>query len=302
MLSPSFKRRSGLGISDRRPVLRSFQVDVFAPRPFTGNGLGVFPEAASLSAGQMQSLTQELRQFECVFLVGEGEDAVRARIFTMEEELPFAGHPLLGAGAVLHHLSNAQAEFRSLLELAGGRRLEVRSSRSEDGFQVEMDQGVASFGAPLDAGAVLEALGLVAKDLDAGLPLQVVSTGLPYLLVPVRQALERARILERDFEGLLSSLGARFVYLLDVEAKEGRTWDNRGAVEDVATGSAAGPAGAYLVHHGRASPERWQRLAQGRFAGRPSEIAVHVTASGNVTVRGRVHLLGEGHWLRLPAL
>ena len=281
-------------------MLRFFQVDVFAPRPFTGNGLGVFPEAASLSAGQMQSLTQELRQFECAFLVREGKDAVRARIFTTVEELPFAGHPLLGAGAVLHHLAGAQAEFRSLVELAGGRRLEVRSSRAQDGFQVEMDQGVASFGPPLDVGAVPEALGLRRTDLHAGLPLQVVSTGLPYLLVPLRQGLERARILHRDFEELLSSLGAKFVYLLDVEAKEGRTWDNRGAVEDVATGSAAGPAGAYLVHHGRERPDEWQTLTQGRFAGRPSELEVHVAASGDVRVRGTVHLVGEGHWLRLP--
>jgi trans-2,3-dihydro-3-hydroxyanthranilate isomerase len=281
-------------------VLRYFQVDVFAPRPFTGNGLGVFPEAVSLSAGQMQSLTQELRQFECIFLVREGADAVRARIFTMEEELPFAGHPLLGSGAVLHHLAGAPAEFRSPFQLAGGRRLEVRSSRSDDGFQVEMDQGQTSFGPPLDAGSVPEALGLRRTDLHPGLPLQVVSTGLPYLLVPVRQGLERACVLDRDFERLLSSLGAKFVYLLDVEAMEGRTWDNRGAVEDVATGSAVGPAGAYLVLHGRARPDRWQTLAQGRFAGRPSTLAVRVAASGEVTVRGTVHLLGEGHWLRLP--
>ncbi len=281
-------------------MLRYFHVDVFAPRPFSGNGLGVFPQAASLSTAQMQALTQELRQFECVFLAPAEERTTRARIFTMEEELPFAGHPLLGAGAVLHHLAGAQAEYSTLLELACGRRLEVRSSRTSDSFQVEMEQGCTAFGPPLDVGALPEALGLTAADLRAELPLQVVSTGLPYLLIPVRQGLERARVLHRDLEGLLSSLGAKFVYLLDVEAREGRTWDNRGAVEDVATGSAAGPAAAYLVHHGQARPGEWVTLAQGRFAGRPSALEVHVAASGEVTVRGTVHLVGEGRWLRLP--
>jgi trans-2,3-dihydro-3-hydroxyanthranilate isomerase len=281
-------------------VLRFFQVDVFALRPFSGNGLGVFPEAASLSTGQMQALTQELRQFECVFLGHQGHAAVRARIFTVDEELPFAGHPLLGAGAVLHHLAGAHGSFRSLLELSGGRQLEVRSSRAGDGFQVQMDQGRATFGPPLDPGPLVQALGLRTTDLHPELPLQVVSTGLPYLLVPLRQGLERACILHRDFEALLASLGAKFVYLLDVEASEGRTWDNRGAVEDVATGSAAGPAGAYLVFHGRAHAGRWQTLAQGRLAGRPSALGVHVAGTGDVTVQGAVYVVAEGDWLRLP--
>jgi trans-2,3-dihydro-3-hydroxyanthranilate isomerase len=280
--------------------VRYFHVDVFAPRPFTGNGLGVFPDASSLSPGQMLPLTQELRQFECVFLQPNSPATLRARIFTMDEELPFAGHPLLGAGAVLHHLAGERAEHRSTLSLSGGRSLEVRSSRAGTGFSVEMDQGVASFGPPLEEEGALQALGLADEDLEPGLPLQVVSTGLPYLLVPLRRGLDRARIVHPGFEGLLATLGAKFVYLLDVQAHEGRTWDNRGAVEDVATGSAAGPAAAYLVLHGRQSPARWMTLVQGRFAGRPSELHMHVSASGEVTVRGSVFLLGEGHWLRLP--
>lgn len=283
-------------------MLRFFQVDVFAPQPFAGNGLGVFPEAASLSGAQMQTLTQELRQFECVFLSpAQDGTAVRARVFTMEEELPFAGHPLLGAGAVLHHLLTAGPEHESLLELPGGRRLEVHSTREREGFRVAMAQGQASFGAAFDSEAVLEALGLGPEDLVSGLPLQVVSTGLPYLLVPLRRGLDQARILHRDFESLLADFGAKFVYLLDVGAREGRTWDNRGAVEDVATGSAAGPAAAYLVRHGQQSPGEWLTLLQGRWAGRPSELEVRVTASGDVTVRGSVFLIAEGQCVRLPA-
>jgi trans-2,3-dihydro-3-hydroxyanthranilate isomerase len=281
-------------------VLHFFHADVFAPRPFTGNGLGVFPDAGPLSSGQMQALTQELRQFECVFVLPSGGGAQRARIFTMDEELPFAGHPLLGAGAVLHHLAGAQGDFACTFELTGSRRVAVRSSRTGEAFQVEMDQGAASFGPSLEAGGVLAALGLQSDDLAPGLPLQVVSTGLPYLLVPLRRGLDRARILHPRFESLLADLGAKFVYLLDVAAQEGRTWDNLGAVEDAATGSAAGPVAAYLVRHGRDSPERWMTLTQGRFAGRPSELQMRVAPSFEVMVRGTVFVLGEGHWLRLP--
>lgn len=281
--------------------MRYFQADVFAPQPFTGNGVGVFPEATGLSPAQMQVLTQELRQFECVFLTPAGGGAVGARIFTVEEELPFAGHPLLGAGAVLHQLADDEAERSWALELVGARRLELRSRREAKGFVVEMDQGVASFGPPLDDDAVLAALALDRGDLAAGLPLQVVSTGLPYLLVPLQGGLDRAHIRHPDFETLLARHGAKFVYLLDVAGGEGRTWDNRGAVEDVATGSAAGPAGAYCVRHGKAPSDHWQRLTQGRFAGRPSELEVHIARSGDVTVRGAVHLVAEGRLLARPA-
>jgi trans-2,3-dihydro-3-hydroxyanthranilate isomerase len=282
--------------------VRSFQVDVFGAAPFSGNGVGVFPEAGGLSTGQMQRLTQELRQFECIFLEPVGESSCTARIFTVEEELPFAGHPVLGAGAVLHALREPGDETRHRLLLSGGRPVEVRSRRAGDGFSAEMEQGTATFGPPGVASEdeILAALGLGRGDLAPALPLQLVSTGLPYLIVPVARGLDRARIGHPNFEALLARHGAKFVYVLDVEATEGRTWDNAGAVEDVATGSAAGPAAAYLVAHGRARAGSWQRFRQGRFAGRPSELLARVAPSGEVTVGGSAFLVGEMRWARLP--
>jgi trans-2,3-dihydro-3-hydroxyanthranilate isomerase len=280
--------------------MRYFQADVFAPRPFTGNGLGVFPEAGSLSVAQMQALTRELRQFECIFLSSAHGEPVPARIFTLDEELPFAGHPVLGAGAVLHQLSSPGSDARCTLLLAGERRVEVRSRRSGDGFTVEMDQGVASFGPPVDDGDLLAALGLGGDDLFPGLPVQLCSTGLPYLIVPLARGLARARIRHPDFEALLAGHGAKFVYLLDIEGHEGRTWDNQGLVEDVATGSAAGPAAAYLVSHRRAVAGAWQSLSQGRFAGRTSELRCRVARTGEVTVQGSVFIVAEGVWSLLP--
>ena len=135
--------------------------------------------------------------------------------------------------------------------------------------------------------------------------MEVVSTGLAYLIVPVRGALERAKIVSDSFEALLQSLGAQFVYVLDSQTLEGRHWNNDGIMEDVATGSAAGTVGAYLAKHQRVSLNESFILHQGRFVGRPSEIQVHpVGENGNidsVQVGGDVAFVSSSVLLSTPA-
>ncbi len=283
-------------------------VDVFARAPLSGNGLCVFllpDELPAPAAPAMQRITQEMRQFETIFLRrAAGKDKFQARIFTMEEELPFAGHPILGAAAFLHAELFSAQPAASFEFATPARSIPATSRRVGEAYLAEMDQGVAALSDPVprgESGAFLAALNLSAPDLAAGLPLQVVSTGLPYLIVPIRANLERARIAAADFEALLARVGARFVYILDVDHREGRTWDNAGRVEDIATGSAAGPAAAYLVRHGLASPGEDIVLAQGRFLGRPSELHAAVTAGPDlgVLVKGQVCLVGRGT-LTLP--
>ena len=87
----------------------------------------------------------------------------------------------------------------------------------------------------------------------------------PYLIVPTASNFEHARIVAPDFEALLATVGAKFVYVLEINDFEGRTWENDGSVEDIATGSAAGPAAVYLVTHGCAPVGDTVVLAQGRF-------------------------------------
>jgi PhzF family phenazine biosynthesis protein len=140
-----------------------------------------------------------------------------------------------------------------------------------------MDQGICSFGntlSPRESVPFLKALNLRSEHLLEKFPLQIASTGLPYLLVPVDRDLEAARIVRPDFEKQLARYGAKFVYVFDLKRKEGRTWDNDGRVEDIATGSAAGPAGAYLVAHGLASSGQTIKISQGRFVGRRSTLFV----------------------------
>jgi len=251
--------------------------DVFCAAPLSGNGLCVFRPLTALTDEIMLRLTQEMRQFESIFLFEENGDT-RARIFTVEEELDFAGHPLLGAAAVLHHGAGGDELRRWRLQL--NRRAVDLTTRRRTArfFEAEMDQGAVTWGKVAEGAAraaVLDGLGLRESHLAAGLPLAMVSTGLDYLIVPVTAAgLAAAAIRVDDFEARLAPLGAKFAYLLDTENREGRTWDNFGAVEDVATGSAAGPAGAYLHRYCDAPPAL--TLQQGRFTGRPSSLAVSI--------------------------
>jgi trans-2,3-dihydro-3-hydroxyanthranilate isomerase len=277
-----------------------WQLDVFAERPLAGNGVAIFPDARQLSSASMQALTQELRQFESVFLLpGASANAYQARIFTMEEELPFAGHPIIGTAALLHHLYCPGASAEWSLQLLA-KNVTVRTRRQDRGFYAEMDQGRSEFGAPLAREQALrfaEAFGLSTTELDSRYPATVVSNGLPYLLLPVTaQGLARAKQ-QRALAAELAALGADFVYLLDVDAREGRTWDPLGLIEDIATGSAAGPVAAYLVKYGLQRHDERFRLNQGRFLDRPSRLDVCVAADGHVSVGGSVQLLARAELL-----
>jgi PhzF family phenazine biosynthesis protein len=135
-----------------------------------------------------------------------------------------------------------------------------------------MDQGKPEFLKQIDSFDVDEiaaALNL-SKDNLSEYPLEVISTGLPYLIVPIVSGIENAKIVISHFEELLCRLGAKFVYVLDVKRFEGRTWDNGGNVEDIATGSAAGPSSAYLYKYNLVQGNCSFEISQGRFLGRPS--------------------------------
>jgi PhzF family phenazine biosynthesis protein len=272
--------------------MRFRHVDVFAEQPLTGNGLVVFFDAEGLSAEYMQALTREMRQFEAIFLTRAHE----ARIFSAARELQFAGHPVLGAAAALHDADPAAPGERTWTIRLGGREVPVQTARARLGaYTARMDQGEPAFGATLtrpETETVLAALNLPPDAAADGLSPQVVSTGLRYLIVPVRAGLADARIVIPDFAALLAGHGAQFVYVLDPAAREARHWENDGSIEDVATGSAAGPAGAYLVRYGVARPGETIVLKQGRFLGRPS--AIHVTVSDRVEVAGPVAMVASG--------
>ena len=203
-----------------------WQLDVFAERPLAGNGVAVFPDASRLTPAAMQALTHELRQFESIFLLPDSEPQVQgARIFTLEEELPFAGHPILGAAALLHHLQDHQTtDAEWTLQLAA-KSVRLLTRRQERGFYAQMDQGVAEFAAQLDpiqAQVIAEAFGLSGAQLDRRYPATVVSTGLPYLILPISTACIDAANPSASIKGASSAAPA--AWMSAKAATAGSTW------------------------------------------------------------------------------
>lgn len=281
-----------------------YHVDVFSSQPYSGNGLTVFPDSTSLSTETMQQVTKEMRQFESIFLSALSGNKVSARVFTMEEELDFAGHPVLGAASILHELhrpDEVQADW--LFELPA-KTVAVHTQRKGQQYTATMNQGKAIFGNSLDIALTEKFLGhlhLTMDDKHPDIPLKVVSTGLPYLLIPVIKNILQARILIADLEDQLATIGAKFIGVVDIPNLQIRTWDNKGLVEDIATGSLAGPAGALLVRYGQQPAGGTILLRQGAHLGRPSELKVVVQETGDIIVSGDVCKVATGSLLTTPA-
>jgi PhzF family phenazine biosynthesis protein len=280
-------------------------VDVFSRSPFGGNSLPVFPDARGLSAEQMLRITQEMRHFETIFLEPtDHPGTVGARIFDLFEELPFAGHPIIGAAAVLHRRS-VRGGAQSWQFQLPSKTVEITTDVTTDGYSGLLDQGAPEFlGSFDDRARVATAFNIAVDDLAPDLPLEVVSTGLRYLIVPVRPGvLARARISD-DIAELVQGAGAQFAVLLDEAALEVRHWNNDGVIEDVATGSAAGTIGAYRLRRGLARGGETFTLHQGQYTGRPSILRVQPEGSADhvetVKVGGEVAFVGHGVIDALP--
>jgi PhzF family phenazine biosynthesis protein len=277
--------------------MKHFHVDVFSERPLSGNGLSVVFPDRELDAATLLGIAQEFKQFETSFVYPPQGGRNPTRIFTVQEELAFAGHPVLGVAAVLHSLYHPKDEEADITVGLAERNVNLRSARQGEAYEVRMDQGRPDFIREIDDSARAEIcswVGVGPGPAPLGLPLAVVSTGLPYLLIPVTEGLDRARIAVGDLERRLSAYGAKFLYLFDPKTLECRTWENSGAFEDVATGSAAGPLISYLVKKGRARPGEEVRLSQGKWLGRPSLIRGSVDDQGRVSIRGAVSIVATG--------
>ncbi|MTI40245.1 PhzF family phenazine biosynthesis protein [Fulvivirga lutimaris] len=279
-----------------------FLVDVFSKKPFSGNGLTIFPSADKMDKEFMQVLTQEMRQFESIFYHALGQNRFRAYIFTMEEELNFAGHPLLGLAALIHKNHTKEKSTNSIRIDLNTKTVDLQTTKKDGFFTASMNQGIPQFLFSLNKTqemSFLSDLNLTEGDKYDGLNMEVITTGLPYLIIPVKaHSLSKVKVLSNDLNNKLSKIGAKFFYVLDVENKRGRTWDNFGLVEDVATGSAAGPVGAYLVKNGLEQFNTEIKISQGEFVNRESEIKVVVKGIGltfkDVFVEGDVVQIAHG--------
>ena len=272
------------------------QWDVFTSNPLEGNSLAVFADARGLTDAEMQAIAKEMNLSETTFIfphdaASERERGVRVRIFTVEEELPFAGHPTLGTAFALR---NGNATSEVVLELNVG-KVPVRFEQSP-GQPIfgEMKQVDPVFGVVHEREALARATGLNPEDFDPTLPIQTVSTGLSFTVTPLKSlaVIQKIRVDIQRAGEYLQNTGGKFLYFVTRETVDpaaglhARMFFYNG--EDPATGSAAGCTAAWMVAQGVAGPDQRVLIEQGVEMQRPSRIFVRASKQDNRIVNVRV--------------
>lgn len=283
--------------------IKFYQADVFTAEPFGGNPVAVIPDAQGLNDDELQQIAREMNLSETVFVFPPTDRAAvaRLRIFTPTQEIPFAGHPVIGTFFLLAELGVIpvkQSMTRVMQECNIG--LFPVELYAEDG-QVErvvMTQPKPEFLGPVeeteDLYKVASALGLSKHVIaDTKWPIEVVSTGLPVLIVPVR-TLTAVRSIRPDATAIMDvcrRFGANGIMVFTtVTVEPSATVHTRmfapsiGILEDPATGSASGALGAYLVQNGvvDVAPTTEIIAEQGYAIDRPSRIYIQVDSDDDI--------------------
>lgn len=295
-------------------TLRYLHLDVFTSRRFEGNQLAVFPEPGDLSGERMQVIAREMNFSESTFILpAENGGDVKMRIFTPGSELPIAGHPTIGSTFALAMEGVIAAGRRDFLfELGVGPTPVTLEWQGQALAFAWMTMPPPVFGPTIeDRPALAKAMGADPEDLAEGLPAQLVSCGVPYVLVAMasRAAVDAVSIERHAFARCCRDAGIDETPVFFFTA-EGRSGDETvysrmiapgfGIAEDPATGSASGPLGCYLVQHGVVSPEHGASIVslQGVAMGRPSRIHVAIDGTADritrVRVGGQAVLAGRG--------
>ena len=305
--------------SIRMRSYRYLHFDVFTDTAFEGNQLAVFPEPAGLSTGQMQTIAREMNFSECTFVFpaeAAGTD-VRMRIFTPGEELPMAGHPVIGSTFALVEEGVIAAGREAFVFGLGVGPTPVSLAWKDAALDFAwMTQKTPAFGGRVaDRAAFAAALGVTAGDL-ADAPPQVISCGVPFLIAALstRRAVDAVTLDIRSYRAVCAGAGIDdlplFLFTTDRTGAAGPADDEAaysrmlapgfGIAEDPATGSASGPLGCYLHEHRLIDRARLSHIVslQGAKMLRPSRIHISLDTNGDaitrVRVGGRSVLVGEG--------
>jgi trans-2,3-dihydro-3-hydroxyanthranilate isomerase len=280
-----------------------FIVDVFAEQKYAGNQLAVFRDAENISDADMQKIAKEMHFSETTFILSDHQrdGGYDVRIFTPEQELPFAGHPTLGTAYVIQTEIIKEPVDRLQLNLKVG-KIPVTFDRGNGRADLLwMKQMAPTFGRELDRAAIAEVLNLDERGIDDRFPVRVVSTGVPVIIAPLRSldCLKRAQVARDRYFDLIAALDAKAILVFSGEPHEPQNdlsvrffADYFGVPEDPATGSANGCLAAYLVKQRYFGKDRIDvRAEQGYEMGRPSLLllkAEDVNGSIDVSVGGRV--------------
>lgn len=288
--------------------LTFYLVDVFAETRYAGNQLAVFRNAGGLSTAEMQAMAREINFSETTFILSDTPRAggFDVRIFTPKEEIPFAGHPTLGTAHIIRTEIAGEASERLLLNLKAG---QIPVSFGADGYGW-MQQLPPVFGPRYTVQDFAPLLGLEPADFDTRFPIQEVSTGLPFFIVPLNSlaALQKARVNRERYFAFIQHTEAKGVLIFCPETRDPHHQlsvrvfvDYYGVPEDPATGSANGCLAGYLVQHSYWGQEAIAiRCEQGYEIGRPSLLLLEAARDGaaiHVRVGGKSITLARGVFL-----
>lgn len=294
--------------------MQYYIVDVFAESKYTGNQLAVFwgDKVRSLSDQQMLQIAREINYSETTFILSQTVEngGYPVRIFTPKQELPFAGHPTLGTAYIIQNKIIHQPPNPIILNLKVG-KIPVRFEEDKNlGEILWMEQNPPIFGQKFEPEKIASLLNLETKDLDSRFPIQEVSTGIPFMIVPLKtqQALKKATVNVEQLWSLIEHTEAKCILIFCPETYHP---DNQlsvrmfghylGIPEDPATGSANGCLAGYLTHYSyfNSSP-MMVRVEQGYEIDRPSLLLLKSSKEGDlikISVGGKVLLIAQGVFL-----
>ena len=270
-------------------------VDVFTSRPLEGNQLAVFTDGSGLTTEQMQAIARETNYSETTFVIPrsfeeEKEKGHRVRIFTVNEELPFAGHPTLGTAWVIRGIGGAD---QIVLDLNVGKVPVTFTTENEQPFG-EMRQRNPEFGQTHSREDLSRALGINLNDISDEVPIHTVSTGMAFVIVPIAKlaALQKLSFNYKNAVEYLAKTDGKFLYFVSRETIDPSARLHARMIfyngEDPATGSAAGCTAAWMAMHGVAKSDERVLIEQGIECNRPSRIFVRADKISDGVVNVRV--------------
>lgn len=287
-------------------------VDVFAEKKYAGNQLAVFRDAGDLSDEEMQFFAKEMNYSETTFILSEEErkGGYDVRIFTPTQEIPFAGHPTLGTAFIIQQEIIQKPVEKVILNLGIGQIPVALSFSKGEVDELWMEQKHPEFGQEIDKAVIARCLSVKETDIDDRYPVQEVSTGLSFMIVPLKtlEAVKRARINKDEFFGLIADTDAKAPLIFCPETYNPKNdlncrvfVDYYDIPEDPATGSANGCFAGYLVKHRYFGGTRINvRVEQGYEIGRPSLLYLKAEENHDVIdvlVGGKVFKIAEGEFV-----
>ncbi|MEX3748348.1 PhzF family phenazine biosynthesis protein [Lysinibacillus xylanilyticus] len=283
-------------------------VDVFSQGKYTGNQLAVFKNAEKIPENEMQQIAKEINFSESTFILlnTKKDNGYDVRIFTPNEEIPFAGHPTLGTAYVIQNEILESPCDRLILNYKAG-QIPVSFDNQEE--IIWMKQNNPTFGQVLDANKVSDVLNIDKEYIDNRFPIQEVSTGLPVIIVPLKslEAVKKVRIDREKYFELIEHTDAKGIMVFSPEAYSSENdlnvrdfADYYGIPEDAATGSSNGCLASYLVKFRYFETKEINiRVEQGYEINRPSLLFLKANDDNgriNVYVGGKVEKIAQGEW------